>query len=71
MEQANPCQGRSTKANPAYPRALAKLPATTSALAEYRSSSAPVGGATMADVAIVAARTNPAVAVDRPRIWCR
>src|SRR5438105_7028631 len=71
IEQAKPCQGRSTKAKPAYPTALAKLPATTSALGEYRSSSAPVGGVTTADDPMVAARTSPAVDVEKPRVWCR
>ena len=51
--------------------ALTRLPVIRIGLARKRSSSAPDRGVTTAAVPMTAASTSPAVAVEKPRTWCR
>ena len=51
--------------------AAARLPAIRIGFARKRSTSAPEGGVATAAVPKAAATTSPAVAVAKPRAWCR
>jgi hypothetical protein len=69
--QANACHGRSTNAKPAKPSALARLLATRMGLGWKRSSRTPEGGVATVPAPRIAPSTTPAVAVEKPRNWCR